>query len=302
MPSITFPKIFTIGMKETARLFEGPVEVTEKVDGSQWNFGWLDGDFIMHSKGRRVYPENVDKMFSKGAAFALSVKDKLSVMDKNIILHGEYLNSPKHNILPYSRVPKNNYCLFGASNGMGTFYSPTTITEIAAHMDCDRVPIIYDGEAKANNLEQLKVWMDRESYLGGHKIEGVVIKNYAESVFIGGVVFPILSAKFVSEEFKEKHKVDFVTGKDNLALLMESYRTEARWRKAIQHIREDGNLTQSPADIGLLMREIAMDITTEDKEEIKEALWGLYHKDIQRKASAGFPEWYKEQLVLGTAA
>ena len=44
-----FPKIFTIGQDYISDLFKDDVEVTEKVDGSQWVFGKVGGDLLRRS-------------------------------------------------------------------------------------------------------------------------------------------------------------------------------------------------------------------------------------------------------------
>ena len=82
-----------------------------------------------------------------------------------------------------------------------------------------------------------------------------------------------------------------------VAIFIESFRTEARWQKAVQHLREKEELENQPRDIGKLMKEINLDIIEEESENIKEQLYKLYIKDITRKATAGFAEWYKKQLL-----
>jgi hypothetical protein len=77
--------------------------------------------------------------------------------------------------------------------------------------------------------------------------------------------------------------------------------TEARWEKAVQHLRDDGALTDSPKDIGALLKALNHDIDVECKDEIKDALWQMFRKDILRVASRGFPEWYKRCLAAGEA-
>ncbi|MCH8034511.1 MAG: hypothetical protein IH950_12255, partial [Bacteroidetes bacterium] len=72
------------------------------------------------------------------------------------------------------------------------------------------------------------------------------------------------------------------------------------WHKAIQHFRDDGKLTESPKDIGPLIQEVLRDIEEEELENIKEELWRLFKKPIQRIVVAGFPEWYKQQLMEKT--
>jgi len=105
----------------------------------------------------------------------------------------------------------------------------------------------------------------------------------------------------VSEEFKETHKVAWKGkgGKNKIDVFLDSFNTEARWNKAIQHMRDAGSLTHSPKDIGSLIKEIQMDIIDECAGDIKEKLFKLFVPEIQRKACKGFPEYYKQQLLEG---
>lgn len=127
----------------------------------------------------------------------------------------------------------------------------------------------------------------------------MVVKNYHKPFLLGGQPIPIMAGKFVSEAFKEVHKREWKdkTTKGGWELLINSYKTEARWQKAVQHLRDDGVLENSPRDIGGLIKSIQTDIVEEEKENIKEDLWKLYHKDILRATISRFPEWYKEYLL-----
>jgi hypothetical protein len=134
--------------------------------------------------------------------------------------------------------------------------------------------------------------------LGGCKIEGVVIKNYNKFTDDKKTMM----AKYVSTEFQEKHQVSWrkanPTRTDILDDIIETYRTEARWRKAVQHLRERGELEETPRDIGALIREVKDDVKDECEEEIKDRLFGYFwKKDIERSLTHGLPEWYKEQLA-----
>ena len=84
---------------------------------------------------------------------------------------------------------------------------------------------------------------------------------------------------------------------DILTLLGQDYCTEARWQKAVQHLRDDGELENSPRDIGRLIKEIPNDIKKECEEEIKEKLFKWAWPKMARATHRGFPEWYKEQLL-----
>jgi hypothetical protein len=50
-----FPKIFALGTMYIRDIFEGAVEITEKIDGSQFVFGMIDGKLQLRSKGAVLY-------------------------------------------------------------------------------------------------------------------------------------------------------------------------------------------------------------------------------------------------------
>jgi len=186
-----FPKILHIGDKQILDLFEGEVEITEKLDGSQFSFGKIDGEVITRSKGREF--EEPDKLFRPVFEYVHSIADRLP---EGIFFYGETLGTPRHSTLAYDWTRLN-------------------------------------------------------------------------------------------------------TGKGKFDVLKENYRTEARWNKAIQHLKENGELTGTPKDIGGLLKEIYVDIETEEKENIKDQLYSIYKSDIMKYATHGLAQWYKEKLVKG---
>ena len=64
-------------------------------------------------------------------------------------------------------------------------------------------------------------------------------------------------------------------------------------------MRDRGELTGTPKDIGLLIKEARVDIETEEKENIKDVLWAIYKEDILKYSVFGLAQWYKESLVKG---
>src|ERR1035441_1418647 len=110
MHSSSYPKILQIGDKVIADLFEGDVEITEKLDGSQLGFGNLGGELIIRSKGKELDLDNPDKMFELGVEYIKSIQDKLP---QEIFFYGEYLQKPRHSTLAYDRIPQNYIALFG---------------------------------------------------------------------------------------------------------------------------------------------------------------------------------------------
>lgn len=293
-----YPKIFTIGSPYIPNLFKGGVEVTEKIDGSQFNFG-VDSkkNLLLRSKGKDIYIEDPEKMFQKAIDYTVSIDKKIkNQFSPETFFYTEFLSKPKHNVLDYKRIPKNHLILFAAYFAGIGFADYQKLKEASEILDIEVVPLLFEGVIK--NVEELKHLLNLESGLGGETVEGIVVKNYGQTIFVGDQVFPSLG-KFVREQFKERHKTEWKEkeGKGKWQTFLESFRTEARFRKAVQHLVEKGELRFTPADIGRLLVELKRDILTEEKESIKEELYKFFMAEILRKATAGFPEWYKEQLL-----
>jgi hypothetical protein len=53
----------------------------------------------------------------------------------------------------------------------------------------------------------------------------------------------------------------------------------------------------SPRDIGKLMKEVATDLESEEKEAIKDWLWNEKRREVMGAAQGGFPDSYKKQLL-----
>ena len=291
-----FPKILHIGDNQILDLFEGEVEITEKIDGSQFSFGKIDGEVITRSKGREF--TEPDKLFIPVTEYVHSIADRLP---EGIWFYGETLATTRHSTLAYDRTPKNHLALFGVyETEKNLFHGYDTIKEWADKLDVDVVPLLYNG--KISQSEIIKFTDTTMSYLGGQKIEGVVVKAYKNWMFLGQIPLSIMSGKYVSERFKEVHQKDWSklnTGKGKFDVLKEQYKTEARWHKAVQHLRDDGILTGTPKDIGALLKEVRIDIETEEKEHIKEQLYSIFKEDILKYSTHGLAQWWKEQIIKG---
>lgn len=292
-----FPKIFAIGTDYIKDIFKNKVEITEKIDGSQFNFGKINNVLFTRSKGKEIYQENPDKMFRKASDYIISIQDKIP---NNKIFYCEYLQKPRHNILVYQRVPRNNLILFGISDKTGTKFISKygELKRYSEKLEIDVVPLIATQKIKKAN--DLLKFLETDSILGGSKIEGVVVKNYEKQFLLGGQPIPLMVGKYVSEKFKETHREKWgrkFTSRGKWEEFKESFKTEARWQKAIQHLKEKGELKNSPQDIGKLIKEIQEDISAEEKDDIKNFLWKEFGAEILRYSTGGFPEWYKEQIL-----
>jgi len=251
-----FPKIFALGTDYIRDIFNEPVEITEKLDGSQFAFGLLNGELFMRSKGKQIFPETPEKMFLEAVQYVLAIQDRLP---ENILFYTEYLRQPRHNVLEYNRIPKNYLALFGASlYPTQAFVSDhDTLSTHAIDLGIEVVPKLAYGRIKGHT--ELQYLLQTESILGGPKIEGFVVKNYERKFLLGGQPMPIMAGKFVREDFKEVHRQSWVkkyTGKGRWETFVESFRTEPRWQKAVQHLAERGELENSPRDIGKLIKEV----------------------------------------------
>lgn len=292
-----YPSIFHVGHKALSSFFDHEVIVEEKVDGSLFGFGFdAQGVFGCRSKGATLYVDAPEKMFTLAVE---SVKARMGLLESKPgwTYYGEYLRSPKHNTLPYDRIPTGHIALFDVVRGDGSWLSPDEKVLEAERLELSVVPFFYRG--KVDSAEMFRQFLEHDSFLGGQKIEGVVIKPANYDVF--GVDKKILMAKFVSEHFKEVHSGSWKESNpsrgDVIEKLIDKYKTPARWAKAVQHLRERGELTDSPKDIGSLLKEVKADVLKEEKEAIAEALFDYGWDKIQRGIVAGLPDWYKGELV-----
>ena len=133
-------------------------------------------------------------------------------------------------------------------------------------------------------------------------MEGIVVKNYSRPFLLGDRPLPLMAGKYVSERFKEVNHRNCKSKKNDQAkidIFKERFRTEARWDKGIQHLRDNGKLENSPRDIGILIKEIQRDVEEEEKEHIKNFLYREFGKGIIRHSTRDFPEYYKKEILKG---
>lgn len=266
----------------------------EKVDGSQISFGSFDGELKIRSKGKELVLDAPEKMFRKAVA-AIRDRHEAGLLVDGFTYRGEYLETPAHNVNRHDRTPQDHIIIFDVCSGYETYLGPAFAQLAAFDIGFEYVPVFYTG--RVNDLESLLSLLDRESVLGGCKIEGIVVKNYHRFGSDGKA----LLGKYVSDKFKEAHgkvwKNTNPKSGDIILDLQMRYKTEARWQKALQHLRELGQLTDTPADIGKLIVEIQRDTDWECSEEIKELLYKWAWPKIARHITGGAPQWYKDLLA-----
>lgn len=288
----SYPKIYNLGHAALKDIFKCLVLIEEKVDGSQFSFGVIDNELKCRSKGKELCIDAPEKLFTKAVE---NVKEIQHLLKHGYTYRGEYLTKPKHNSLAYDRIPNNNIIIFDINTDEETYLPYNLKKEEAERLGFETVPVLYYGQV--NKIEDLNGLLDQVSILGGQKIEGFVVKNYSYFTPDGKAMM----GKYVSEAFKEVHKVEWKVsnpGKNDVVKrLIDTYKTLTRWNKAIQHLTEQGKLTDSAKDIGNLIEEVRADIKSECADEIKDVLFNWAWPQIQRGITSGIPEWYKQKLM-----
>jgi hypothetical protein len=245
----------------------------------------------MGSKSVAIYEDNYPAMFKEAVEYVKTLKLDLP---KDTYFYCEYLQKEKHNILKYERIPKNHLVLFDCLTN-GGWLDQDGLKMAAEDLGIDVIPTLYEGEA---NVEKVRQLLETKSYLGGEIVEGIVIKNYKQTILLGGNVYPLFT-KYVREQFKERHQTEWKvkSPKGAIQQYLEGFKSEARWQKAYQYLRDKGEIEKSPRDIGKLIKRVQDDIVEEEKENIKNELYKMFIKDILRTSTKGIAEWYKDFLI-----
>lgn len=305
-------KIYNLGHKAIEDLLKAPVRIEEKVDGSQFSFGWFNTHkdectFIkddipctceqglrVRSRGAVMNIDAPENLFREACEYVKSIADQLHV---GWTYRGECLKKPGHNALVYDRVPKNHVIIFDINDGEESFLGYDEKKVEAERLGFETVPLLYEG--MLTEIGAFRGFLDNVSVLGGQKIEGVVVKPINYDLF--GRDGKVLMGKFVSEAFKEVHNRTWgennPTGGDIISQLIARLSTQARWQKSLQHLREAGKIEDSVRDIGNLIHEIQDDVKVECEDEIKDYLFAWAWPHLKRGVSKGAPQWYKDYLL-----
>jgi hypothetical protein len=300
----SYPKVWNLGHPAIADLFDGPVTVSEKVDGSQFCFGVvrrpMDGEdsleLCFRSKGAEIFETTTDKNFKPAVETAarLFAAGRLT---EGWTYRAEAVARPKHNTAAYERAPAGGMILFDVDTGAQErrIQAPAELAAVADGLHLECVPCFFHGVVA--DIDSLRALLDSPSILGGRSVEGIVIKNYNR----WGDDGKMLMGKLVRDDFKEAHRKEWGDRNPNKAELIDSligeYRTNRRWEKAVERLRDAGKLEGSPRDIGLLIREVPEDIKTECEAEIRDALFRHFWPQISRGVTHGLPQWYKVRLM-----
>ena len=301
----SYGSILHLGHRLLEGIFSGPVLVQEKVDGSQFSF-MLDGQSGLlrcRSKGQVDIQDNPPNLFSMAVDTVSKHHDSLQ---QGLVYRAEAITKPKHNTLCYDRIPKGGVIVYDIEGGPADRYHHPALYRDWFEATClaagfEFVPTFYAGHPLQDHeawLEFLNKNLTRQSCLGGQLVEGIVVKNF---MVLGQDKKPLMG-KIVREDFKEMNSLNWKQenpGKnDFLDNLSARFKTQARWAKARQHLRDLDVLANEARDIPLLIREVHADVRKECEEDIKQALFDhFWKKPISYNLTKGLAEWYKAELL-----
>lgn len=301
MPELTsYPKVYNLGHRLVAGILDHPVQIQEKVDGSQFSFGKLNGLLQMRSRRQPLHPGNPVSGFQGAMETAQRLFGEGRLVE-GWIYRGESMQKPRQNSLTYGDVPVGNLVLFDAHRPDGTPVGYNELIGIATNFSIELVPQLGVGMF---GLETLKRFLDVDSFLGNVKIEGIVIKTFNPTHFIQDPYGEgVLWAKLVRDDFRELNDREWRKSSSKQAKktivvqLAEAVGTDRRFEKGLEALRDAGTYKGGPEDIGPLMAHVQQDIEAETVDWLKDKLWGHFKKDILRSAASRAPEWRKARLL-----
>ena len=132
----SYPTVFQIGHKAIIDIFKSPVLAEEKIDGSQFSFGVIDGVLECRSKGKQLILDAPEKMFERAVATSRELEP---LLHPGWVYRAEYLEKPHHNALNYGRIPHKHLILFDVLTSEGETY--LTRPEKVAEALTDRVGV-----------------------------------------------------------------------------------------------------------------------------------------------------------------
>ena len=294
-----YGKIFALGHRATEGLLDRDVVVEEKVDGSQISWG-LVGDpprLAVRSKRRDLDLDAPPNLFEPSVGSILRMHRE-GVLSPGTVYRGEAVGRPRHNTLVYGRVPMGHIALFDVDTGTQAYVAHEEKARVAAELGIEVVPKLLEGRLSSH--ERIEELLKLESFLGGARIEGVVIKRIAAAPLFGEDGLPV-RAKYVSERFREAHARNpnwKRTGQTEfLKELADSVSGPARWEKVVTGLEAEGLIEGgTPVEIGKIIRHIREDVREECLDDIKDNLWKHFERRFLAAVTKGFPEWYKERL------
>lgn len=295
----TLPSI-TEGKLETIKKFDpsSRIIIQEKVDGSQLTIFKRNDTLHFYNKNNPCNPKGKPWLNSY-----ISLINHPEFFQDGYFYHGEAMKDCRPVTCIYQRVPRYHWTIYEIIKSDGTILTPEEMIEHLKLTNLETVQILYDSKIHLTNpfdiesiiLELMKKVETGEisSSLGG-KMEGIVVKrlNYNGSTYRG---------KFVRKEFQEAHrqkkeKITEVPMETFIQNIGEIYNTEARKRKAMQHLKEKEkwNDINMESNITYLVNELDEDLLKEAEMDIKNMLFIRFWPEISKNARGDLSSFVKK--------
>lgn len=222
------------------------IVIQEKIDGSCFSIRYDSENNIVKAFSRKT---ELNEMNNLRGAYEWSQKLDVDLVKKvlgnNLVLFGEYL--VKHTVVYPEERYNNVYCFDVYDISQEKYLPQSEVENIVAQLGLIYVPDFYVG--KFISWEHIKSFIGRTD-LGGEYGEGVVVKNQTK-LNNSNTKLPFY-VKLVAEKFCETkgHKqskavdVDKVAERERQQNLAETIVTEARVRKLINKMIDDGILRE----------------------------------------------------------
>lgn len=297
-----YPKVLSLGQPLIADIFSHPVEISEKIDGSQCRIHLTDD--LVQCGSKNVTPAD-EKMFRIAHQQAERIWNERiwRTHGSDVTLFAEFLNKEKHNVLAYDRVPLNNLYLFGAISD-DKHLQTSELIELAADLQIES-PNIFASQKIVESQVDIEEFLELQSVLGDIKVEGVVIKQYNETypallastqAFFG---YP-MAGKLVRDDFKERLNKEWSGKKQRetpLAKVATEFFTDARFHKAIQHLEDEGKITYEMSDLKDIIPEFYNDLVDEEHDEIVKLAMMDFWRQLKRKSDNFAVQEWKKYLI-----
>ncbi len=282
---LKFPKIRAFGSPENSEVLKDKIVVEEKVDGANCAIRKYEGNLLLSSRNLYLL-DNPSKDFNRFIAW-VDEKD-WSAMPEGYVIYMEYM---RRHTLEYTDLPDLCIGLDVFVIGENRFLNIEEKHELFNKLEIVPVQVLFEG--KVSSYEELKKFIGKSNY-STLNMEGIVIKNY-NTQWDSTYGTYRQCAKIVRDEFKEKMKVAMAKP-DILEEIVETFCTEARMRKGVERLKEEGKFTGSLKDLAYLPKGIVKDILEEELETIKDMLFKNVARDLSRKISKKVIPFYKDYV------
>lgn len=251
-------------------------------------------------------PKDIDYMFR-----ILSKHYKAPI--HKVTVFGEYMPSSKPKKIPYNRAPKNYLAVFDimvSNEEKYAFLHPidTKFDAICETLQVDQVPTLHFGNGcgMQDFIKVNETFFDKESYLGGHKIEGTVSKSYDNFLdkngvkmvdkSYGGEKLALPMIKFVQPYLQEHayvEKMDTSTIEGIAQFIGDRCITEGRVYKALTKLEFDAQTTYDRSNTKEIIKEVMNDVLVEEDASIRKMLYKEFKSSFGKNAKKIVDTYFK---------